>query len=126
MSNTKKAGYYLSVLIVVLMVINLIVYLMHVSDRIYVPVVILMVLSIVAMIFYIAKPVKYFEYAPMVLYLLVVFFYFTTEASYISVCYLAVDDSFKPEYLFQIFLTLAIGIISTIPPVLDVPRVKKK
>lgn len=122
MNNKKKtANFYLTVLTAVLTAANLVLYLLHTSDMIYTPVVVLMVLSIAAAAVEILKPMRYFEYVPMVLCLLAMFFYFSTEASYISVCYLAVDDSFTPEYLFQIALTFVMGIVSVIPPVLTKP-----
>lgn len=120
--NKKTVGFYLTIIAAVLTLADLIPYLLHISDMIYPPVVVCMVLSILAAVVELVKPIRYLEYLPMVLCLLAMFFYFSTEASYISVCYLAVDDSFTPQYLAHIALTLVMGIFSVIPPILSKPR----
>ncbi len=118
MAETKKtAAYFIAGFTAVLTAVNLIIYLMHISDRIYAPVVALMGLTILSLVVYMVKPVRYLEYLPVVSYLAAMYFYYTTEASYISVCYLAVDASFTPEYLFQIGLTLFIGVIVVLLPI---------
>ena len=116
-SGKRSLGVYLTIPVAILMLAQWVMYLAGISDLRHQVVAVCMPAAVVLYIINGIHPVRYLEYAPMVLGFIAVFTYFSTEASYISVCYLAVDDMFTPAYLIHIFMTAAIGILCILPPV---------
>ena len=113
----KTIGFYLTLVVTVLMLLQLVMYLSHVSDRVHPAVIVLVALSLMLYIVNMLKPIKYLEFAPMFLYLTAMVIYFSTEAAYISVCMLAVDDSFTTPYIVHIILTVVVGALCITPPI---------
>lgn len=113
----KSLGFYLSIPVAVLMLVQWVMYLAGVADLRHPVVAICMPAAVVLYVINAIHPVRYLEYVPMILGMAAVFVYFTTEASYISVCYLAVDDMFTAAYLAHIFMTVAIGVLCILPPI---------